>query len=340
MAHEITQTDNVVLTKERAWHGLGTIVENAPTPSEALETAGLDWEVEQWPLSASNGEGSKLALPSHVANVRTDTNEVLGIVGDSYQPIQNRELAEFCESIAEGDDIVTCETAGSIRGGAKVWILLRGESLSVRDSDEIKPYICVSNGHDGKTSFRATPTTVRVVCSNTLHMVIPRRESDQLTRSLEGSFRAFHNGNVLDKVEQAKAALKLYGKSLESTREMIDQLTAKEVNREEIQQFFLECYTRDFGSVPVNPQDKQEQRLRDRAMDACNLVMQRFEDERQLAGATAWNMFNAYSGWLQNDRPTVNWKDEGKAQERAISTKLFGVDSERTSKAFELALSV
>lgn len=73
MAHEITSRDGLVLHKNAAWHGLGTIVQDAPTTREALKLASLDWSVEQWPLSATNGEGEKLAVTNYVANVRTDT---------------------------------------------------------------------------------------------------------------------------------------------------------------------------------------------------------------------------------------------------------------------------
>ena len=130
MAHEIEQHDGVVLHREKAWHGLGTIVENAPTPTEALQIARLDWSVEQWPLAAQRPDGGYLPIKTSVANVRSDVGHVLGIVGDGYQPIQNRDLAEFCTALAEQDDVVKIESAGSIRNGAKVWFLLKGEIVS------------------------------------------------------------------------------------------------------------------------------------------------------------------------------------------------------------------
>ena len=53
MAHEITEYDNVVLHRTPAWHGLGVVVHEAPTPMEALKIAGLDWNIEQWPMTSS-----------------------------------------------------------------------------------------------------------------------------------------------------------------------------------------------------------------------------------------------------------------------------------------------
>jgi len=37
--------------RERPWHGLGTVVESAPSSKEALELAGLDWQVHQKDIS-------------------------------------------------------------------------------------------------------------------------------------------------------------------------------------------------------------------------------------------------------------------------------------------------
>ena len=34
-------------TREKPWHGLGTIIMEAPTSEEALKVAGLDWKVVQ-----------------------------------------------------------------------------------------------------------------------------------------------------------------------------------------------------------------------------------------------------------------------------------------------------
>src|SRR4029077_4527988 len=106
--------------------------------------------------------------------------------------------------------------------------------------DEVSPYILVSNGHDGKTALRCTPTTVRVVCSNTLHAVLPQYDAGgRMKKAVTCSFVANHLGDVKGKVEDAKAALELYGKALDSTRLMIDQAAAKELNREDVQRFFL-----------------------------------------------------------------------------------------------------
>lgn len=262
MSHEIGEHDKVVLHKEQAWHGLGTVVEDAPTPAEAIELAGLGWHVDQWPLVAVQEGGERLAIESHLANVRRDTQTQLGIVGNGYKPVQNVELAEFAAGLAKDGDVVRCESAGSIRDGRKVWFLLKGQSFSVRgDSDEVVPYILVSNGHDGGTAVRCTPTSIRVVCSNTLHLVIPKYESKS------NSFRwgkggkglsILHLGDVKAKIEDARRAVKLYEHALDDSRERLVTLASKDVTRDQLQTFWLDVYQRHFQEVPVTPTNDAE----------------------------------------------------------------------------------
>ena len=104
MGHEITNTDNVLLHKTRAWHGLGTVVASAPTPREGLKLAGIDWGVEQYPLVAKLPDGTEVEVDTHVINYRSDTNTPLGVVSSGYQPIQNGEMADFSEALLDPSD--------------------------------------------------------------------------------------------------------------------------------------------------------------------------------------------------------------------------------------------
>lgn len=338
---EIESSDGIAMANSGAWHGLGTVVDHAMSVDEALGLAGLNRKVIGLPLSVKLPSGEDHPVEGWVMNAYEDRpKHNLGIVGSGYKPIQNAELAEFCKGLAMQGDKVQVETAGSIRHGAKVWFLLRGESFSVRKEDEIRPYICVANGHDGWTAMRATFTNVRVVCSNTLHMVIPRRFSGDAIGRVESlktpSFVLNHTTNVMKRLEEARAALGLYQSSLDSTRELMDALAAKEIGREGFESFFLLAYQSEFGEIPKNAKNKTEENARDRATTAFRGMQKRFEAEKGLAGTTLWNAFNAFTGWVQNDRDTSK-VTPAKAERRAHS-KLFGADAERADSAFLLAV--
>jgi|GEM_PF-5842993 len=72
MAHDInfnkaTGNHAFMSVKEKAWHGLGQIIEHYPSSSEAIQFAGLNFEVEKRPLFTCNTENHDI-----FKNVETD----------------------------------------------------------------------------------------------------------------------------------------------------------------------------------------------------------------------------------------------------------------------------
>lgn len=337
MSDEILTHDQIVLHRERAWHGKGIIVQDEQTPREALVTIGADYPIVQMPLVAISPFGSMVDVPNKVANVRADIDLCLGVVSPNYKPIQNSELADFAEALAEQGDVVKIESAGTIRNGGKIWFLLKGESFSVMsDDDVVMPYICVSNGHDGGTALRATPTTIRVVCSNTLHMVIPRYESEGRRVKLDRPcFVGNHMGDVKAKVEAAKAALSLYGRSLDSTIGLIHEAASIDMSSEDVKRFFLTNYVRDFGAIPTNPTNTVEKKRLERSQDAWLAFLGRFETE--IAGPNAWGAFNAYTAWSQWGRG--KGATPSSLTDNQIGSHLFGLEADRAFAAFSTALA-
>ena len=81
MAHEIDTTTGEAacfVAGTPPWHRLGTVVSEAQTSAEAIRLAKLDWTVEQWPVFARK-DGVEKPVGDRVANVRSDTQAVLGV---------------------------------------------------------------------------------------------------------------------------------------------------------------------------------------------------------------------------------------------------------------------
>ena len=129
--------------RETPWHGLGRIVMDAPASREALELADLDWQVE----SRNIYSGTGAMIPGYRANVRSTDDAVLGVVSDRYRIVQNEEAFQFTDDLlGEG---VTYETAGSLQGGKKVWMLAKLPEKYIIAGDEVTPYLVFFNSHDG-----------------------------------------------------------------------------------------------------------------------------------------------------------------------------------------------
>lgn len=159
--------ESMFYVREKPWHGLGTMVAEAPDSAAALRLAGLDWNVVQKDIMTVDGSG---AIPGFKANVRDTDGSVLGIVTDRYRVVQNAEAFSFTdELLGEG---VRYETAGSLQGGRRTWVLARLPHQYIINGEEITPYLVFMNAHDGSGAIKATMTPIRVVCQNTLNLAL------------------------------------------------------------------------------------------------------------------------------------------------------------------------
>jgi len=181
MAHNINEVNgkhSFFSVKEKAWHGLGQIVDRYPTSAEAIKYAGLDYEVIKSPLFTygrdetigDNGEiveGNQMPVPNHFATVRTDNHAVLGVVGRDYEIVQNINAFEFFDTIVGGGGGILYETAGALGKGERIFITAKLPGyIRVGKQDMIEQYLLLTISHDGFGSITAAFTPVRVVCQN------------------------------------------------------------------------------------------------------------------------------------------------------------------------------
>jgi phage/plasmid-like protein (TIGR03299 family) len=152
------------------WHGLGAVLDRPPaTISEAIEASGLGWNVAKEPIAIDRGETSVAdwsaarceEIPGFYATVRQDTREVLGIVGERYRIVQNHEAFAFVDQLLGSS--INFETAGSLHGGRRVWVLATLPDHVEVGGDVVRPYVLLMNSHDGSTAVIAATTPIRVV---------------------------------------------------------------------------------------------------------------------------------------------------------------------------------
>lgn len=233
--------------REKPWHGLGTIIQEACNSQEALHLAGLDWEVKQEPV-LYNGKGT-----GHQFNIRSSDDSVLGVVGARYKPVQNADAFAFTDELIGGD--VRYETAGSLANGKRVWMLARMPDTKIFD-DVVEPFLCLTNGHDGFSSMKVCMTPVRVVCQNTLNMAL---------NGAKRTWNVRHSGNIESKMAEAKHTLGLAEQYMESfakeaedlyqikvapkdfkeLTETLFPITAEMSRRKEESQYLLQCQLKE-----------------------------------------------------------------------------------------------
>ena len=211
--------------RERPWHGLGTQVEGAPDSREALIAAGLDWDVVQRPVFTQDG----VKVSGYFANVRQQDGSILGVVTSRYKVVQNRDAFAFTdELLGEG---VRYETAGSLMGGRKTWILAKLPTRYIIQGEQILPYLVFSNTHDGSGAIKIAMTPIRVVCNNTLNLALD---------TADRSWSIHHTGDIAAKLEDARETLFMAEDYMNELGKGFEDLSRKRLTDAAVDEFIKE----------------------------------------------------------------------------------------------------
>jgi phage/plasmid-like protein (TIGR03299 family) len=293
------------------WHGLGEYVGEEPVlSSDALKLAGLDWEVEEHPLTLA---GHTQPIPDKAAIIRKDNYVHLGVVGRVYRPLQNREAFAFMDVlVAEGQ--MRYHTAGSLRGGKKVWMLGQIASFDAVPGDRVDQFLLGYNQHDGQGAFRIFFTAVRVVCANTARLAL---EQDG-----RRGVAIRHTPGMCRRVNDASQLLGLARKSHENYRELIVVLARTRLRGAAAEEVVKELIPLPIGKNPT------------RALNTRRRILSLYDHGRgqDIPGVrgTAWALYNAVTEYTNYRRTTR------RGQAGRFEAALFGTGHnlvERATKA-------
>ena len=282
--------ETMFYVREKPWHGLGTQVKEAPTSSEALIYAGLNWQVTQEDVYTENGR----KIFGYKVNTRSTDETALGIVSDRYKVVQNEDAFRFTDDLL-GEGIVY-ETAGALQGGRKVWMLARMPEKYIIAGDEITPYMVVMNSHDGSSGIKVAMTPIRVVCQNTLNLALNTAKRIWTTK---------HTENVMSRVYEAKETLSLAGQYMGELGRGIDELSQIKLPDRKVLEFMQE-----FFPVTTDMTDAQ----RKNNMRLLEDLKSRYWDAPDLAhvGKNGYRFVNAVSDFATHAAPirrTENYRE-------------------------------
>lgn len=282
--------ESMFYVRETPWHGLGTRVLEAPSSKEALIAAGLDWKVVQEPIYTETKE----LIDGYSANIKDVDRRLLGVVTDRYKVIQNEEAFAFTDGLlGEG---VRYETAGSLQGGKKVWMLAHMPHEYIISGEHISPYLLFSNTHDGSGAVKVALTPIRVVCNNTLNLALS---------TAKRSWSMIHTGDIQGKMQEAKDTLLMAEKYMENLGKEFEALRLKAMTDKQV----LDCIEilLPIEDVATPQQKKNMNRLRE------DIKVRYFEaPDLQDTGKNAYRFINAVSDFATHAEPlrrTANYKE-------------------------------
>jgi phage/plasmid-like protein (TIGR03299 family) len=340
MAHNIHFDENTgkhsfFSVKEKAWHGLGQIVDNCELSSEAIAYAGLDYDVVKSPLfttgiTTGNGDGvtihepGQATVPGYYATQRIDTGQVLGVVGSDYRVVQNRDAFTFFDSIADGKGI-RYETAAGLGSGERIFITAKiDDKIIVGKDDEIEQYLFLTNSHDGSGSITVAFTPVRVVCQNTLNAAVG---------NLSSAVRIRHTASAKQRLASAHKLMGMAAKISMQTEAVFNKWANVRITDGQLRrliQMAMAPGKETLGKIQDARFDLLSTQFNNLVDRVYSYAMASPEQNLETTAGTVFGAYNAVTGYFQNVRYYNT------AEHKAKSILFGGSASQRGKAAFEL----
>ncbi len=324
MSHEIENMFSVV---ETPWHGLGQVVQSAPTTEEAIKLAGLNWSVSKEKLFTQDGRDS-----GAYALQRDTDKSILSVVGEHYTPLQNTDAFQWFNPFLETGEC-SLETAGSLRQGQRIWIMakLNRTPIDVGNGDLVNKFLLLSNGHDGILAARVSLTPIRVVCANTLSAA----HSDDRSAFI----RVKHRGNIKQNLDAIRDIINTTDAKFEASAEKYRYLATKEVNTKDI-----EKYVKIVFELPEIAETERQKTTQETLIKNIEYLFKYGKgQDLKAANGTAWGMYNAVTEYLSYKAGRVKnpaLLDDARYKDQRLNNLWFGQNKSLNDKALEEAIKI
>ncbi|WP_374657179.1 DUF932 domain-containing protein [Inhella sp.] len=319
MAHLVQQ---MAYAGDVPWHHIG----NQLPPKQPIEVwaekAGMDWEICSTPVRYMTEQvgslGSIMSFNDQRVLYRSDTKAPLSVVSDSYRVVQPRELLEFYRDLTEVSGF-ELETAGVLKEGRKFWALARtGKQTVLKGNDVVKGYLLLVSSCDRTLATTCTPTSVRVVCNNTLSIAL-----NGATNAIKVPHRSSFDAVAV------KKQLGIAVSQWDNFMYRMKMLSERRVRSHEASKFLLEtlCQT-------DSPADSAEL-TNERALNAVQALYEGHGRGAELAAAkgTAWGLLCAVTEYVDHER-------RARSPEYRLDSAWFGAGASLKQRALDRALQL
>lgn len=320
MAHQVQQ---MAYVGDVPWHGLGNEIKSGQPIEVWAEQSGMSFRILETPvrfMADSVGPlGSIKTFADQKVLYRSDTQDALSVVSNRYHVVQPSEVLEFYRDLAEVAGY-KLETAGVLKGGKKFWALARtGQSSALKGNDVVEGYLLLATSCDGSLATTATPTTVRVVCNNTLTIAVNGAVS---------AIKVPHNTRF--DAQAVKQQLGIAVSQWDSFMYRLRTLAERKVKSHEAMAYFLRVL------CEVDPNGSDLSNLtNERAMAKAQALYdgQGRGAELDSAKGTAWGLLNAVTEFVDHER-------RARSLEHRLDSAWFGQGALIKQRALDTALKL
>lgn len=310
-------SNSFAVGKEASVNGVTVQVPSRVSSREAMRLAGLDWQVETRPVFLENG----MQISDFRSVVRTDNNEPLGMVKNSYEVLQNEECFDICDSVA-GEGGAEFEAAGALNGGRTVFAIMRmpGEIVMPGD-DVVEKKLLFITSHDGTSMTRMIPFMWRLFCANQFAGIIRKGRSEGVS--------VRHTRNAQMRLREASKMLGLANKYFDDFAAAAGQLQKRTIVEKEMQQFLQDMF-------PAKNEASVHTRTKNNRQALLELFLEGSgQHGNPNAYGTAWGAFNAVTEYVDHHRNTRTTNQEER-EELRFKSAWFESGHAMKQKAFDL----
>ena len=308
------------------WQDLGQPLPARQSLDAWARAAGMDWRICEAPVRFMSEQSGPLgaihSFDEHKVLYRSDTQAPLSVVGARYQVVQPREVLEFYRDLTEvaGYEL---DTAGVLKAGRKFWALARiGKSTALKGSDLVQGYLLLATSCDGTLATTATPTTIRVVCQNTLAMAV----------RAEGAIRVPHSTRF--DPQAVKQQLGVAVSQWDGFMYRMKTLAERKVRNHEAMNYFLKLLCEPEGGEGGSSSSSSKL-VNERALKKVQALYdgQGRGAELQSAKGTAWGLLCAVTEFVDHERRARN-------AEYRLDSAWFGQGAQLKQRALAQALQL
>lgn len=316
MSHNLNEVNgkvSMMYVGETPWHNLGVKLDKPATAAEAIEAAGLNFTVEKRALRTERDE---LKVPNHFATVRTDTTDVLGVVGSRYEPIQNKDAFTMFDSlVGEGEAIY--HTAGALGKGERIWILAKlPDFIRINGNDIVEKFLLLVNSHDGSSVVMVKLTPIRVVCANTLSIALSGTEQE---------VRIKHTTQAIERLKQAHEILGLSNKLYAELDYIFNRMSATKMSDTSLTHYVEEI----FPDIPNSERSSKRHVVREKVLELAETGV-----GSDMAKGTLWGAYNAVTEFVDHVR------QNNRSDSVRLKSMWFGSGENIKHRAFSIATDI
>lgn len=350
MSHEFVSGFTI---GEKSWHRLEKNFKIPPKDiEEMLVMADMQWQVSLAPIFYGD---KKLPITDYHAIIRNDTNQYLGVVGNGYRPLQNKDIFQFFEPLIESN-LLDIESAMVLSNGSKVFALGKWKNMEVDvvKGDSIQSYLLLASSHDGSMRTIVKDTNIRVVCRNTLSLAI----------FLGIAYLVKHTKNQVKRLDDIRIIFEKRKLDFDKQVEVYKRMANQRINDNQYKEYILDVFppsndklkeikldkkislddiiattekksSSEAFSLDLLPQSDRERFdiVKDLLPKQYPILEKNFHDGQghQFAQGTLWNAFNSVTEYIDHHR--------SRDSESSLASTFSNIGQDIRTSAYQAAVN-